>query len=177
MKSRGFKTIILNVLKKGGYFTLNQVVKETGLSRRDVRDVLTELAINDYLRRIAKTDDPRPDMRTGPTCRNVKYRVHKPKDLAKKIAPKFKGESTSFDKMWFVIRKMRNFTRRDLLRLTSDMQGDPIISMETVRWFTKMLSRAGIIGQTSRGEWVLYKDTGPRRPYVGDQVRSKETKR
>jgi hypothetical protein len=165
VKSRGFKKIIQGLLRqRRNFFTLNQIVKETGLPRENVRDVLIELCINDYLKRIKKMIEPKNNPK-GPPLKNISYQVNKPKNLAKKIAPKLK-EGTSFDKMWFVIRKLRNFTRRDLLRLTSDMDGKPIVSMETVRWFTKMLARAGIIGQTSRGQWVLYKDMGPKRPYV-----------
>jgi hypothetical protein len=171
MNSRGHKKIILELLRQDRkIFTLNQIVKITGLKREGVRDVLIDLCLGDYLKRIRKTIEPYLGEK-GPPLQNVTYRVRKPKILAQKIAPKFKGENNACDRIWFIIRKRRKFTRRDLRVLTCDMKGQPTIAKETVRWFTKMLARAGIIKQTSRGEWILVKDVGPKRPYVGDQIK------
>jgi len=174
--TRGFKKIITELLKQERkFFTLNQIVKDTGLKREDVRDVLIELCIDDYLKRIRKTIvgkgfEPFPTGK-GPALQNVTYRVRKPKALAEKIIPKYRGENNAADRMWFIIRKKGKFTRRDLRVLTCDMKGQPTMSKETVRWYTKMLHRAGIICVSGRGEWTLIKDVGPRRPYIGDQVK------
>jgi len=69
------------------------------------------------------------------------------------------------DRIWIVIREKRFFTRRDLRVLAGATNG-------MVRWYTRMLARAGIIATSGRfGEWRLIKDVGPRRPYIGDQVK------
>jgi hypothetical protein len=156
---RNQKRIIQELLKiDRNFFTLAQIVKATGSSWDDVRDVLIELRLDGLLRNIYRA--PMPYTRgKGPPVINVTYRIINPKKLAEKIASKFRGQNTVLDRLWFVIRKREIFTRKDLRILTG-------AKFETVRWYTKMLARAGIIGQRGRGEWILYKDTGPRRPYV-----------
>lgn len=166
-KTRIIATELLKCDRK--FFSLAQIVKITGLNRDVVRDILLTLHSEGFLRRIHK--NPEPYIRgKGPLLMNIRYRLITPKKLAQKIAPKFKGENTASDRLWFIIRKKRVFTRRDLRVLTCDMKGQPTMSKETVRWFTKMLARAEIIKQINRGEWILVKDTGPRRPYIGDQT-------
>jgi DNA-binding Lrp family transcriptional regulator len=168
--TRGFKKIITELLKQDRkFFTLNQIVKDTGLKREAVRDVLIELCIDDYLKRIRRVIEPYSKQK-GPALQNVTYRIRRPRDLIKRITPKYRSENNAGDRIWFIIRGLRKFTRRDLRVLTCDMKGQPTMSKETVRWYTKMLHRAGIIRQGARGEWALIKDVGPRRPYVGDQV-------
>ena len=180
MRPRGFKKIIIKLLAKDRkFFTLNQIVRETGLHRYDVRDVLIELCLEDYLMRIRKERiyafPTGASRRKGPPLKNVTYRVKSPKALAQRIAPKYRGEGkerrsafpTACDRMWFIIRKKRVFRRKDLRLLAN-------VKNETARHYTKMLRRGGIIapstgsGLTVRGEWRLIKDVGPRRPYVGD---------
>lgn len=157
---RGYKKIILELLRQDRkFFTLNQIVRETGLDRYDVRDVLIELCIEDYLKRIRKEAQPRQESRTGPNLENVTYRTKRPKTLAIKIAPKLRGQNTACDRMWFIIRKKRAFTRKDLRLLAG-------VGTETARHYTKMLRRVGIIKERDQGEWRLVKDVGPRRPYV-----------
>ena len=159
-KTRIFAT---ELLKHGrNFFSLAQIIKATGLDRTVVRDTLLTLHSEGFLRRVHRDLDPYAGK--GPQTWNIRYRVIRPKDLAEKIAPKYRGGYTLSDKMWFYIRKKRIFTRGDLRLLKG-------VSKETVRWYTKMLHRAGIICVSGRGEWTLIKDVGPRRPYIGDQVK------
>lgn len=159
--TRGFKKIILELIRiDRNFFTLNQVVRTTGLPRENVRDVLIELRFDGFLRRVGRTKDY-----NGPCRRldNVRYRVLRPKVLAERIAPKRRGKNNSCDRIWFLIRMKRMFKRKDLRVLAE-------VSSETVRWFTKLLHRAGIISLIGRDEWSLIGDPGARRPYIGDVI-------
>jgi hypothetical protein len=154
------------LLKHGRYFfSMEQIIKATGFSRNNVRDILLIFWRENYLVRIQKHADH--SRRKGPPLMSVRYRVISPAKLAERIVPKYRGENNSSDRIWFVIRKKRTFTRRDLCVLAG-------ASKEHVRWYTKMLARAGYIRTSERsGEWVLIKNPGPRRPYVGDQKKHK----
>ena len=158
--------IVGNELLKHGrnFFSLDQIVKATGLDRSAVRDILLEFWRGKYLVRIRK--DILQAWGGKHPFENPSYRVIKTSKLVERMAPKYRGENNSSDRIWFLIRKKRIFTRRDLCVLAE-------VSKEQVRWFTKMLARAGYIKQTSLGEWTLIKDTGPRRPYVGDQIKKR----
>ena len=173
-------------------------------TRKQVIDILTIFRQEGLIKQIKKV--PKPEKPYGrPIMYTILYRVADRKGLAARIAPK-QYEDTIQDRMWFIIRKKRIFTRHDLQILAGAGFG-------MARWYTKMLRRAGIVGLTAslparrtqtglaqaglairgqpaapgatrcdgaqarreRGEWVLYKDTGPKRPYVGDQKRSKVT--
>jgi len=148
------------------FFSLAQIVEATGFDRTVVRDTLLTLHSEGFLRRIHRTLEPY-DKAKGPPMVNIRYRVIVPAKLAAKIAPRHRGENNLCDKIWFVIRKKKSFTRRDLRVLTG-------ASSATVRWFTKMLHRMGIIIPAARGEWSLIKDPGARRPYVGDVIKRKK---
>lgn len=155
------------LLRRGtGFFSLAQIVKATGLSRTVVRDTLLTLHSESFLRRVLRTVEPY-DKGKGPPMINIRYRVITPSRLAAKIAPVQRGERNSADRMWFVIREKKVFTRRDLRVLAR-------ASKNYCRWFTKMLHRAGIISLTDRGEWSLIKDPGARRPYIGDVIKTKK---
>jgi DNA-binding IclR family transcriptional regulator len=157
------RIIATELLRRGrNFFSLAQIIKATGLDRTVIRDTLLTLHSEGFLRRVHRDLDPYTGK--GPQTWNIRYRVIRPKDLAEKIAPKYRGENNSSDRMWFIIRKKRVFERRDLLVLAK-------VSKETARWYTKMLHRAGIIRQGARGEWTLINDVGPRRPYIGDQIK------
>lgn len=160
--------IIGNELLKRGrdFFSLNQIIKATGLDRTVVRNTLLTLHSEGFLRRVLRTPEPYDKVK-GPPMMNIRYRVITPSKLAAKIAPVQRGERNSADRMWFVIREKKVFTRRDLRVLAG-------VSRGYVRWFTKMLHRAGIICLTDRDEWSLIKDSGSRRPYVGDMISSKK---
>jgi len=160
--------IIGNELLKRGtsFFSLAQIVKATGLNRIIVRDTLLTFHSKGFLRRVHKTLEPYSRGK-GPPLMNIRYKVIMPSKLAAKIAPAQRGKRNSADRMWFIIREKKIFTRRDLCVLAG-------ASKEYARWFTKMLHRAGIISLTDRGEWSLVKDPGARRPYIGDMVRAKK---
>ena len=158
--------IVGNELLKHGrnFFSLEQIVKATRLERAAVRDILLDFWRGKFLLRIRK--DVLHTWKKYHPFENPRYRVISPKKLEARITPKYRGFNNSSDRIWFVIRKKRIFTRRDLCVLGG-------VSKEQVRWFTKMLARAGYIKQTTFREWTLIKDTGPRRPYIGDQVRKR----
>jgi hypothetical protein len=163
---RNYKIIIQELLRiDRKFFTLAQIVRSTGLPRENVRDVLIELRLDRYLRQIRKTVVPYVRGK-GPSMMNVTYRVLDPKKLGQKIEPKPRRKNAIVDRMWFVIRKLRNFTRRDLRVLAG-------AGFETSRWYTKMLHRAGYIAISGRGEWRLIKDAGPKRPYINSQQKTK----
>jgi hypothetical protein len=166
---RNFKIIIQELLKiDRKFFTLAQVVRSTRLPREDVRDVLIELRIDGHLRQIRKTVAPYIKEK-GPSMMNVTYRLLNPKKLAQKIESKPRGKNTIEDRMWFIIRKLRIFTRQDLRVLAG-------AGFETSRWYTKMLHRAGYIATPDRGEWRLIRDVGPKRPYIDSKQKAKEEK-
>ena len=166
---RNFKIIIQELLKiDRKFFTLDQVVRSTRLPRENVRDILIELRLDGYLRRIRKTVAPRVRGK-GPSMMNVTYRLLNPKKLAQKIGFRPRGKNTIADRMWFIIRKLRIFTRRDLRVLAG-------AGFENSRWYTMMLRRAGYITTSDRGEWRLIKDVGPARPYIGSKQKAKEEK-
>jgi len=156
------------VLGEKGCFTVGKVSRmippEAGLSAQDVRTVLDRLFREGLLLRI-KIDPrfaPAAGLRGRPPAKLL-YQKKSKKNLAEKIAPKIK-ENTALDRAWSVIRnKSRlegSFTVADVVMLGE-------IGRENARSFVKMLRRAGIVRNVGYREWVLIKDTGPRRPYVG----------
>ncbi len=151
------------ILKQKGFFSLDQIVRESHYRRDDARQALAGFVKEGLIKEIRRRKQSQYKGGAAPLI--ILYGIINKKDFESKIAPKYRGENNSSDRMWFVIRKKRVFTRRDLCVLTN-------VPKETVRWFTKMLARAQIIASSGRsGEWRLIKDTGPRRPYVGDQVK------
>ena len=150
------------------FFSLNQIIEITGLNRIAVRRVMEQFNREKLILKITK----RPNYFKGeiafPKGRpplSITYHLNNKKKLIERIAPKLK-ENTSQDRIWRVIRARIDFTVQDLIVLAE-------VGRENARWFTKMLRRAGIIKQVSRGQWRLVKDLGPRRPYVGDQIQAK----
>lgn len=150
------------VLGEKGCFTVGKVSRVTGLSAPDVRVVLDRLFREGLLLRI-KIDPqfaPAAGLRGRPPARLI-YQKKSKKNLARKIAPKLK-ENTALDGMWSIIRARINFTVQDLIVLAE-------VGRENARSFVKALRRAGIVRNVGYRDWALIKDTGPRRPYVGDQ--------
>jgi hypothetical protein len=148
---------------KRNYFSLEQIVRATKLERATVRDILLYLWEEKYLVRVRK--DVQHTWKKYHPFENPRYQIISPKKLEIRITPKYRGHNNASDRIWFVIRKKKIFTRRDLCVLAG-------VSKEHVRWFTKMLARAGYIKASEvSGEWILVKDPGSRRPYVGDQAR------
>jgi predicted ArsR family transcriptional regulator len=150
------------VLNERGCFTVAKIARETGISTADVRTVLDRLFREGLLLRI-KIDPqfaPAAGLRGRPPAKLL-YQKKSKRQFAGRIAPKLK-EDTAQDRMWKVIRYLRDFTMRDLIRTAE-------VKRENARSFVKALRRAGIVRNVGYRDWVLIKDVGPRRPYVGDQ--------
>lgn len=152
--------------RERNFFSLEQIIKATGLERDKVRDILIGLWREKLLVRVRENRDY--SLKRRRALLNVRYRVVMPAKLAARIAPRYRGENNAADRIWFIIRKKITFTRRDLRVLTG-------ASNANVRWYTKMLAKAGIIASRGiSGEWTLLKDVGPRRPYIGDLMTGKK---
>jgi hypothetical protein len=153
------------ILKQKGFFSLDQIVRETKYRRDDARQALVGFVKEGLIREIRRRK--KSQYKGGAAPLIIFYGAINKKKLAERITPKYRGFNNSSDRIWFVIRKKRIFTRRNLCVLAG-------VSKEHVRWFTKMLARAGIIKASEvSGEWVLVKDPGPKRPYVGDQIKKR----
>ena len=159
--------------KSNQFFTLDRLIEITGLDRISIRRALEKFSREKLVLKIDKKAGylkvenayPYPETKGRPPL-SITYRVKDKKKLINRVAPKLK-EDTAQERMWKIIRARIKFRISDLIILAEAKR-------ENARWFVKMLRRAGIVGQTSRGQWVLYKDTGPRRPYVGEQVISNQ---
>lgn len=151
------------VLDEKGFFTVNRISQKTGLSSSDVRTVLDRLFREGLLLRI-KIDPKYAPPRGRPPAKLLYQKKNKKKFL-QKIAPRLK-EGTALDRMWAIIRARINFTVQDIVVLAE-------VGRENARWFVKALRRASIIRRIGHKEWSLIKDPGPRRPYVGDQVKKR----
>jgi hypothetical protein len=141
------QTIKEAILKRLGFFSLDQIVDETHLPRKIVREILDSFARKGLIRETG---------RAGTVGRPGIYRINRAEE----------GETLAGNRMWTVVRCKREFSLRDLIILANAKR-------ENARSFIKSLRRAGFIvpsKPTGRGVfWVLVKDPGPRRPYVGDQ--------
>jgi DNA-binding transcriptional regulator PaaX len=155
------RTIGKAVLEPNGFFSLDQIVRRTGISRKYTTDTLVVFSKEGLIKKIRKQ---RKEHVPGHSAMySLTYRVADRKALAQRIAPKLK-EDTAQDKMWKVIRYLKIFTRSDLIRTAA-------VSRENAKWYTKMLHRAGFIRPSRSGggpgvEWRLIRDCGPKRPYV-----------
>lgn len=148
------------VLEANGFFSLDQIARLTGISRKYTTDVLVVFSQEGLIKKIKKQ---RKEHVPGHSpMYSLTYRVTDKDALAERLAPRLRKD-TAQDKMWKVIRYLRIFTRSDLIRTAE-------VSRENAKWYTKMLHRAGYIKPSSAGgpgvEWRLVKDVGPKRPYV-----------
>jgi len=162
------------------FFTLDQVVEIVGFDRLTVRRALEKLSREKIIIKIAKKalyqleSSAQIDLGKGRPPLAITYHIADKKGLINRIAPKLK-ENTSQDRMWSVIRNKNIsdgcFTVAELITLAA-------VKRENARWFVKMLRRAGIIRPSKPGgpgvEWILVKDVGPRRPYVGAVTRRRQ---
>jgi hypothetical protein len=143
-----------------GFFSLDQLVGLTKISRKYVTDVLVVFSEEGLIKKIAKQ---RKEHIIGHSPRfSLTYRA-KRKALAARIAPKLK-EETIQDKMWKVIRGKRQFGLRDVIVLADVKRG-------MARWYLKALRGLGIIEPSRTGggvgvEWRLVSDPGVKRPYI-----------
>jgi len=143
-----------------GFFSLDQISKLTGILRKYTTDVLVVFSQEGLIKNVKKI---RKEHVPGYSPRfSVIYKVLNKKALAARIAPKLK-EDTIQDRMWFVIRKKQSFVLQDLIILAGAKRN-------SARWYFKALRRAGVIRPLRPGgpgvEWVLVRDSGPKRPYV-----------
>jgi|GEM_PF-4397994 len=148
------------------FFTLGQLASAIGIERERLRKDLNKLCREGIAKRISGKRQPKENYGPGKPKQHILFRVSNKKALAEKLQPQTRGENNAFDRMWFVIRKKRVFTRRDLIILTE-------VKRETARWFVKMLRRAGIVAPSGpqSPEWRLIRDPGPKRPYVTNMKR------
>jgi DNA-binding transcriptional ArsR family regulator len=149
------------------FFWLDRIIADSKFSRKQVIDILTTFRLEGLIRLVKKVKKPEKEYGQPPSY-SILYRVADRKRMASRIAPR-QFENTTQDRMWFIIRKRRVFTLRDLTVLSG-------VVKSMVRWYLKTLRRAGIIERSRSGGgpgvyWTLLKDTGPRRPYIGDKVR------
>jgi Fic family protein len=156
------------ILEHHGFFSLDQIARETNILRRYVNDVLGVFLSQGIIKKIKKQKkEHRPGL--APAY-SLTYRVANQKKLAERIAPRF-NENTGQDRMWSVIRNKTKadgfFSLRDLIVLGG-------VVKNSARSYLKSLRKIGIIQPSRSGggpgvEWRLLKDPGPRRPYVHSQ--------
>jgi hypothetical protein len=142
------------------FFSLDQIVKETGICRRETGHILEKLYLEGIVKKISTKKKEEYQKRRGRPCYDIIYRLIKKQTLCKRIAQRLKNR-TEEDQMWQVLRYLKVFTRRDLIILAK-------VSYEHAVWFTKILRREGIIWPSRNGgpkvKWRLIEDVGPRRP-------------
>jgi hypothetical protein len=152
-----------------GFFSIDQIVEVTKLSRKCVSDTLFILSQEGLVKKITKQ---KKEHIPGHAPRfSVIYVIAKRKALAARLAPHLK-EETAQDRMWFAIRKKRYFGLRDLIMLSGAKRA-------MVRWYLKELRGLGIIRPSRTGggpgvEWMVINDIGPRRPYIKTRRKTKD---
>jgi hypothetical protein len=145
-------------------FTMEHVMAEAKITRAQARYVLflfCKLGLIKKVWKKAKSDKEWGKQRLY----TITYRLADLKKMTERIAQKA-FEDTAQDKMFWVMRKLRVFTRRDLVVLTCDAGGRQTVARETARWFTKRLRKNGYIRPGNQGEWILINDPGPKRPCI-----------
>jgi ribosomal protein S25 len=150
-----------------GFFSLDQLLRLTKISRKYVTDVLVVFSEEGLIKKIAKQ---RKEHIPGHSPRfSLTYTANR-KALAARIAPRLK-EDTVQDRIWKVIRGKRQFNLRDLIVVAGVKRG-------MARWYLKALRTIGIIQPSRTGgglgvEWRLVKDVGVRRPYIETNRKAK----
>jgi len=163
------RTIGTAILEKfpNQIFSLEQIERIAKTDRKLTRDIFWTLCEEGLVRMISKKKKPEKEYGQPPSY-TFQFRVTSKKALAERIAPRLL-ENTVPDRIWFIIRKKKSFTARDLVILS----GAP--KRNTVRWYMKALRHMGVIQPIGKGgpgcEWTLIEDVGPKRPYVGDQAK------
>ncbi len=160
------------ILERHGFFSLDQIAKETRIPRKYVTDVLVVLGQEGLVKKIIKQ---KKEHIPGHSPRfSLTYRVVDRRRLAARIVPR-RLENTIEDRLWFIIwNKFKNkgsFNLHDLIVLAGAKKG-------TARSYIKTLRRAGYIIPSRSGggpgvEWKLTGTYGPEKPYI-DRSRSKE---
>lgn len=160
------------ILDHHGFFSLDQIAKETKISRKYVTDVLVVFTQEGLIKKIVKQ---KKEHIPGHSPRfSLTYRVIDRKRFAARIAPR-RFKNTIEDKLWFIIRiKCKNsgsFNLHDIMTLATAKEG-------TARSYIKTLRGAGYIIPSRSGgglgvEWKLKGKPGPDRPYI-DRSRPKK---
>jgi hypothetical protein len=143
-----------------GFFSLDQIVKLTGFSRKFVTDTLVILSQEGVIKKIKK--QKKEHILGHPPRFSLTYTANR-RALAARIAPRLK-EGTTQDRMWFIIRKRGHFTLKDIIILAQ-------VKRAMARWYLKALRGLGIIQPSRTGggigvEWRLVSDPGVKRPYI-----------
>lgn len=161
------------ISSKNRLFSVREISAETMIDPLNVQIVLDRLYREGLVQRFKLISEPAPPLRGRPK-KNVAYQVRNKKKFKERIAPRLK-EDTAQDRIWRIIRAKNQtdgyFTMTDIVTLAG-------VSLWIARWFSKMLNRMGIIRpsrNTGPGvEWILIKDPGPCRPYIGDVIGRKK---
>lgn len=152
------------ILKRHGFFSIDQIVRAAELPRQKCRDNLVLFCQEGLIKQIKKG---RKEHAFGkPPVYAMIYRVIDRKRLAVRIAPR-RCENTIQDRIWYVARNKfksdGSFNLHDLMILGGAKKG-------MARWYLKALRRAGYIVPSRKAGpgvvWRLTKDFGPERPYV-----------
>ncbi len=151
------------ILGQKGIFTLEQIVREKGFPHRKVMKALYRLRQDQLLTRFVRKGVYASKCLNGQVVDQEYYRLANRKGLTKDLCQK-RREGTAAERMWFIIRQKKVFTRRDLVVLAE-------ASAENAKWYTRELRRRGIIEPVGKGgpgmEWRLANDPGPMRPSLG----------
>ena len=158
------KIIGAAMLEHHGFFSIDQIIKATRISRKYCRDVLSLFCQEGSIKQISKGRKEHV-LGKSPMYAMI-YRVIDRKKLAARIAPQRK-EDTVQDRIWYVMRNRfrsdGSFNLHDLMILASSKKN-------TVRWYLKALRRGGYIVPSREAgpgvEWRLTKDFGPVRPFL-----------
>jgi hypothetical protein len=158
------RTVGTAILKRRGFFSIDQIIGSTKISRRHCLTVLALLCQEGIIRRIKKW--PREHVFGKPPTYAMIFRFIDRKKLAARIVPR-RCEGTIQDKMWSVIfNKFKNYGSFNLHDLTVLAGAEKNFG----RWYLKALRRDGYILPSHKSgpgiSWRLIKDLGPRRPYV-----------
>jgi hypothetical protein len=153
--------------RKNDFFSLDQIVRDTGLDRLPVLRYMEELCRDRILKRTVKCPRTWKKREKVQDSFSMIFRADREK-LAARIGPRLR-ENTSMDKMWSVVR---NKIKLDGCLTIGDLVTLAEAKREYARWFLKMLRRSGVIRPSKPSGpgvcWTFIKDPGPQRPYLGD---------
>jgi Fic family protein len=152
------------VARKGQFFTMKTIMKETGLNRSQVRASLQKLEREDHLV-LYRATRARATLKKGRPIIEDKVFLALPTLRERKAGREdFKQENTAWDGMWRALRVLKRFTKKDLVT-TSGAESN------NVSYFVKMLCRGGYLAkvgtQGREAVYVLTEDPGPNRPSWG----------
>ena len=161
------KQIIEIVLKYyHGFFSLDQVVTDSGWERAEVKHRLDRLEAEGLIKRQRETRGRNVKRPGGPAPMDILY--IKRKGLAARLArmDATQRKDTGWDRIWRTIRALRRFTVNDLIQLTGCKE-------DSCRDFVGLLKREQFIRAINPKikpvTWVLCKDPGPQRPRIPEK--------